>query len=203
MTASRNPQGRPTNDLRKRAEQRVPKTATDVSVLSAAEIERLVYELEVHQEELEIQNEELRRIHQELQQSRDRYADLYDFAPVGYLTLDAEGSVVEANLTAATMLGVERSKLIGTRLALYCDQGSRADLRSYLGQVIASGKRQVGEMYFTGRAAFCAQLQSSCVAAAEGGTPQCLVVMTDVTQRKLVEQQNARRRLERHPAHLW
>ncbi len=72
----------------------------------------LVHELRVHQVELEMQNEELRRAQAEIEESRARYADLYDFAPVGYLTLDERGLVMEANLTLAKQLGIERTHLI-------------------------------------------------------------------------------------------
>ena len=82
----------------------------------AAERERLMAELEVHREEVRMQNERLQEAQRVLEQSRDRYADLYDFAPLGYLTLDNSGVVVEANLTATAMLGVARDHLIGTPL---------------------------------------------------------------------------------------
>ncbi len=137
------------NDLRQQAEQRVPHVATDVSGMSAGEIERLVYELQVHQEELVIQNEELRRIQADLQEAKDRYADLYDFAPVGYLTIDAGGNIIHANLKAASMLGRERSRIVGARLALYCDQGSRARLTDHVVQVIFGRQDQNCELLFT------------------------------------------------------
>lgn len=188
MTTWLHPQGRPANDLRKQAESRVPKTPTDVSAMSAADIERLVYELEVHQEELEIQNEELRRTQLALQRSRDRYVDLYDFAPVGYLTLDSNGTMVEANLTAATMLAVERGKLIGRRLALCCDQNSRENLRAFLDEILAGGKRMHCELNFTGKAEFWARLEGSCIAGADNESPHALVAMTDVTMQKQAQE---------------
>ncbi len=80
---------------------------------SAAETQCLVHELQVHQIELEMQNRELLETRQELEVSRNRYVDLYDFAPVGYGTLDDKGCLLEINLTGAALLGRERSRLIG------------------------------------------------------------------------------------------
>src|SRR4051812_40145862 len=75
--------------------------------------EQLVQELQVHEIELEMQADELRRAHEEIEASRDRYRDLFDFAPVGYVTLDAGGSVIEANVAAELLLGVDRDRLFG------------------------------------------------------------------------------------------
>jgi signal transduction histidine kinase len=76
-------------------------------------MQALVHELRVHQIELEQQNEELRRAHDDLAAARDRFVDLFDFAPVGYLTLDGAGLIVEANLTAAAQLSVMRQSMLG------------------------------------------------------------------------------------------
>jgi len=100
--------------LRARAEERLTSSRAIPGEMAGTEARKLLHELQVHQVELELQNEELRTAQAELEGSRSRYADLYDFSPVGYITIDRKGLVLEANLTAAAMLGVERGSLIGT-----------------------------------------------------------------------------------------
>jgi diguanylate cyclase (GGDEF)-like protein/PAS domain S-box-containing protein len=106
-------------DLRSQAEARV--TQAPISLVNPQPgenlLHELLHELKVHQIELEMQNEELRRAQISLEESRDSYADLYEFAPVGYLTLTRNGLIVEANLTGAALLGVDRKKLLMRRFA--------------------------------------------------------------------------------------
>ena len=112
-------------DLRQRAERMLQRRLEVGREVSLEDGQHLIHELRVHQIELEMQNDELRGAQEELERSRDSYLDLYDFAPVGYLTLSEEGSILEANLTIATMLGVERADLIRqpfTRFLLSEDQ---------------------------------------------------------------------------------
>ena len=94
--------------LRERAEEILTTSAVETPSLPTRDVQALVHELRVHQAELEIQNEELRSVQLSLENSRDRFAWLYDLAPVGYLTLAENGVIVEANLTAAAMLGVAK-----------------------------------------------------------------------------------------------
>ncbi|HXV42468.1 MAG TPA: PAS domain-containing protein, partial [Anaerolineae bacterium] len=111
--------------LRQQAEEILRDQPANLADLSAADIQALIHNLQVHQLELELQNEELRRAQLDLQAARDRYADLYNFAPVGYFTLDANGAIVEANLTGAALLNVTRSALIGTLLARFVAKEDR------------------------------------------------------------------------------
>ena len=109
-------------ELRKLAEQRLGKTLVDAD----QSIERCQHELHVYEIELEMQNDALRQAQATLIESRDRYLDLYDFAPVGYLTTSSEGIIEEANLTFAKWLGVARNKLIGSPCSIYV-QGEHKD----------------------------------------------------------------------------
>ena len=101
--------------LRRHAEAALAKKfrdASDISTLSPEDMQKLVHELQVHQIELEMQNEELRTAQIALEKSVGKYLDLYDFAPVGYFTLDRKGIILEANLTAVRLLGIEKESLI-------------------------------------------------------------------------------------------
>ena len=116
--------------LRQRAEKELEIAAGSTeahSEMSPEKMARLIHELQVHQIELKMQNDELRRIQDDLEKTRDKYSHLYDFAPIGYFTVNEKGFIDEANLTIASMLGVERSALIGqpfTRFVLRDDQDS-------------------------------------------------------------------------------
>ena len=113
------------SELRNRAEQLLRGHIHGLQAPWPEEVEQLVYELEVHQIELEMQNEELRETQQQLEASHDRYVDLYDFAPLGYVTLDGGGRIRQINLAAAKMLNVPRGSLTG---------------RSFVGYVAAEDK---------------------------------------------------------------
>lgn len=107
---------RDADDLRARALGRMgPRRRVLPDELSREELSELVYELQVHQAELEVQNEDLRRAEGELAAARDRYLDLYEFAPVGYLTLDKQGTVVQANLATTRLCGSDRPEVVGSR----------------------------------------------------------------------------------------
>ena len=101
------------------ARKKTAQVPEDLTTLSPEEARQVLHELRVHQIELEMQNEELRRIQEELEAARARYFDLYDLAPVGYLTVSEQGLILEANLTAAKMLGVTRGTLVKQPLSRF------------------------------------------------------------------------------------
>jgi PAS domain-containing protein len=94
-----------TTGLRKRAEGLLAKQKERLQELPATDLKKLVHELGTHQIELEMQNEELRHAQAELESSRRKYADLYNFSPMGYFTFDKNGLIREVNYTGAGMLG--------------------------------------------------------------------------------------------------
>lgn len=100
--------------LRRQAEEiargNAGQSPENIATLSPEETRRMLHELRVHQIELEMQNEELCRAQVELSAAKARYFDLYDLAPVGYCTISEQGLILQANLTAATLLGVARGR---------------------------------------------------------------------------------------------
>ena len=119
-----------TSPLRAAAEA---KHAATPRITPAQAAPDMLHELQVHQIELEMQNETLRQTQMALEESRDRYLNLYEFAPVGYLTLSAEGIIEEINITGATLLGRERNALLHHRFATCIAPADRdAWLRQFL-----------------------------------------------------------------------
>jgi PAS domain S-box-containing protein len=104
--------------LRARAAEEKP-TQIDTIVEPVIPTVELLRELEIYHTELEMQNEELRRVQMELEKVRDRYSDLYEFSPVGYLTLTDDGMIIEANFTSENLLGTVRKKLLNRRFARF------------------------------------------------------------------------------------
>jgi PAS domain S-box-containing protein len=173
-------------ELRRQAEARFKTKAPELPpVRSSAEMQRLVHELEVHQIELEMQNEELSRARAEVEKALDNYTDLYDFAPVGYLTLDREGAIRAANLTAAGLLGVERSRLLGRRFGLFVAEESRLALSAFLEKVFASQGKQSCEVTLTseGDSPLFAQIE----AIALGSGQECRMAVIDISARRRAE----------------
>ncbi|MHC1790380.1 ATP-binding protein [Solidesulfovibrio sp.] len=119
--------------------------------LSVADMARIIHELRVNQIELELQNEELRRTQAELAQTRDRYANLYDFAPAGYFTLDARGVILEANLKGAAMLAIPRTELIGKPFLVRVARSDQAAFHAGLGRTLETGRTQTLEVRLTRR----------------------------------------------------
>ena len=109
----------PGDELRLRAEGMLDELDTPGDVPLTDDIDSMVHELRVHQVELEMQNDELRRAQHELEELRAKYFDLFDRAPVGYLTINDAGMIVDANMTANRLMGVDRQLLVGKSLSAF------------------------------------------------------------------------------------
>jgi PAS domain S-box-containing protein len=130
-------------DLRQRAEDEAQKRG-HAAHLPEQDLRRLCHDLEVHQVELELQNEALRELQYNLQISEEKYRDLYDFAPIGYITLDADGRIHEANLMAASMLGEPRASLTNQRFQYFLERESIRDFIIFRDRVLATeGKETI------------------------------------------------------------
>ena len=150
-----------------------------------ADNKRQLHELEVHQIELEMQNEELREAREAMEALLEKYTDLYDFAPVGYLTLDREGVIREANLAGASLLGIARSALINGRFGHFVSAAGRPAFGAFLQQVFESKVRQGCDvtLQVEGRPPLEVELEAI---AFESGQA-CRVAVTDITARKRAE----------------
>jgi PAS domain S-box-containing protein len=152
--------------------------------------ERLLHELRVRQIELEMQNEALRQSQIELEKSHDRYVDFYDFAPVGYLTLNHEALIDEINLTGATLLGVERNNLPHCHFAPFvATEDHDRWHRHFLSVQKIDNKLSCELTLLRGDGShFYAQLDCLRVVKADG-TPIVRIVMSNITERKRTEEQ--------------
>ena len=171
------------SELRRHAEKLVGTSARDITKMSGNNIQKLVHELEVHQIELELQNEELRRAQFELIESASLFSDLYDFAPVGYTTLDEKGRIIEMNLTLATMLGVERNQLTGKTIFNLVADTSEDDCYLHLQAVFRSDTKQVCEVYLKKKQGglLAARLESAIKHSVTTEAPRCRTAVIDIT----------------------
>src|ERR1035437_9140588 len=133
--------------LRKRAEEQVcaAAPAADTSV-SEVGVQTLLHDLQVHQVELELQNEELLLAQAEVKAGLEQYRDLYDYAPVGYFSFDQDGSIRKVNLTGASMLKLERSRLIDRRFQLFLTNETRGSFTAFLERAFNTTSRQACEV---------------------------------------------------------
>ncbi|HSH93182.1 MAG TPA: PAS domain S-box protein, partial [Roseimicrobium sp.] len=146
---------------------------------------RDLHELQVHQIELELQNAELQRTRNELENLLEEYTDLYDFAPVGYFTLDAQGRIKLVNLTGARLLGVDRSQLGNRPFSLHVAQGHQSAFRTFLKQVFLGRGRETCEVGLAREGKKPCSVSIEAQRSPGGG--ECRAVVVDTSDRKRVE----------------
>jgi PAS domain S-box-containing protein len=176
--------------LRQQAEARLSTRKSRILSEGGAVQARLIHDLEVHQIELEMQNDELKSSRYELEVERTRYADLFEFAPIGYFVLAGDGTIEEANHAAARMFGVSRQRLVGQRFSQHLDAPGRAAFDNLLREVITSDpedrKNASADLALGGgRKERCDILATAVLRP--GPRPTLLLAVKDVTARKRAE----------------
>jgi signal transduction histidine kinase len=195
------------DELQKRAEERLgtgigpdPGFST-----SHADLHRLYHELDVHRIELEMQQEELLKSRAELEESLERYMELYDFAPIGYLSIDRNSKIFQLNLTASSLIGMERSKLIGQRFDSFVSIEDQPFFSNMLCNLFARRQAAVCEVALerpcgaspsaslaTGHNISIDNLKTVRIDAVVGDDGlQCRMTLTDVSEQKRVQRDNA------------
>jgi chemotaxis family two-component system sensor kinase Cph1 len=198
-------EGRKNGDslLRGAAEEKLAQSLGVPPEMKEKTLEELVHELQVHQIELEMQNEELRRVSLALEVSRDKYVDLYDFAPVGYFTFTPKALITEVSLTGAALLGIGRQKLINARFRKFVAPQDAERWDRHFVSVLESekpfrgpGKKQSCEIVLKREdgSMFHARLDSIRVdlpteqAGVSGWAPVVRTAVSDITERKRAEE---------------
>jgi PAS domain S-box-containing protein len=175
---------------RKSSESLLAGKSANLDDLSNTDVKKLLHELRVHQTELEAQNEELRKAQLELQESRNKYAELYEFAPVGYFTLSEKGIILAVNLTGASLLGVERSNLIKRPFSQYVDKEHYEVFFSCKRKLLQTTSRHTCElrMLRKDRSKFYARLESKAIFDRSGNSGNIRVAILDITEEKRMEE---------------
>ena len=177
-------------ELRRLAEARLTVDVEQLPRMSEEEVRKVVYDLQTHQIELELQNEELRRTQKEPLEARDRYSDLYDFAPVGYMTLSDKGLIIEANLTLADMLGVERRALFKKPLSAFVVPDDEDIYYLHCRQIVESKQRHVCQLRMLGSGAepLWVEIDSIFIEGDEESDVWLRTVIHDITLRKQAQE---------------
>ncbi len=180
---------KPNHNLRQRAEDELErKTKSSLHGMDRADTERLLHELEVHQIELEIQNQELLRVQKELQESRDRYHDLYDSAPIGYFTLKADFRINAVNASGADQLLATKKNLLEKLFTRFIAPEETDRFYLYLKKAFSTDHKSTLElkMQRADKTPFFARLES-----ARGDHSELHLALIDITERKQAEEELA------------
>jgi PAS domain S-box-containing protein len=173
-------------ELRRRAEDRLRAAATKgTPAQTEPEAQRFVHELQVHQIELEMQSEELWQSRAEAEAGLEHYTELYDFAPVGYLTLGRDGAISKVNLAGADLLGVEPARIVGRGFAVFVDQPDKAGFKAFLKKVFASQAKEVCEVALLKDRQGPINVRIMATGSQDG--QECLVMMVDITEPRQTE----------------
>jgi len=169
--------------LRRKAEGLLAGEQDGQHAVAPIEADRLVHELQVHQIELELQNEQLARAYDEATALRDKYCDLYDFAPIGYFTIGTGGEILEMNLRGAAMLGAGRAELAGRRIKDFLQPESLSAFDEFLSATVMGLEEESATLLLRPirRETIYVKVQGRFFDADASGAPRVRLVMMDVT----------------------
>ncbi|MGR9054143.1 MAG: PAS domain S-box protein, partial [Gammaproteobacteria bacterium] len=174
--------------IRQRAIQRVSLSDTDIERMTREEIRELVHNLQTYQIELELQNEELRETQHALSLSRNRYAQLYDDAPIGFVTMNDKGIVLQANKRAADLLSCDRAKLAGSKLATFFSEPDQDGYYLFFKGLLVCPEKQVIELKIINGLGTKTYVEiQACVIHLSDDGYQCLMSICDISERKRAE----------------
>jgi len=183
------------DELRRHAEERLRERTADQHLPRTDEVtQRLVHELEVHQIELEMQNEELLQARDTVDRTLDIYTDLYDFAPVGYFTLDHAGTIKTVNLGGASLFGFERTRLLDRSFVTFVQFKARHIFTDFLMKAFALQGKMSCEMALTPDGKHPLYVRIEALADASG--KECRIAVLDITDRRIAEADLAVKKLE-------
>jgi hypothetical protein len=169
--------------LRKNAEKKLKETqknTTDTDV--ETDVKRLVHELQVHQIELEMQNEELRQANERAETALKKYTMMYDFAPMGYFTLDHSGMIYELNFTGAELLGDRRFSLINSNFKLFVSEETLPTFNNFLSIVYLGKSKESCEVMLGSDPENLHHVYMEAIITGDDG--KCLLSVVDITEFK-------------------
>jgi signal transduction histidine kinase/ActR/RegA family two-component response regulator len=175
--------------LRQKAEALLQNKSTNISFPpSQADALKTIHELEVHQIELEMQNEELVLAKEQAEIAAEKYAELYDFAPIGYFTLSQDGEIVALNLCGSNMLGKERSRLQNSRFGFFVSDDTKAVFNVFLENTFNGTAKESCEVTLAATSGIPLYVQLTGVASKN--KDHCLMTVVDNSSRKRAQEEH-------------
>ncbi|PKP48650.1 MAG: hybrid sensor histidine kinase/response regulator [Bacteroidetes bacterium HGW-Bacteroidetes-11] len=172
--------------IRQKAEEQLQKKQIKMSLPSSeGDLLKLLHEFEVHQIELEMQNDELRIAQQNANVAEEKYTELYDFAPSGYLSLSKDGKITELNFAAARILGKERLYLIERQFTLFVSKDTLPDFNHFFQNVFSNIEKQTCEVIIESKDNAPIYLSINGIISKNG--QKCFLTLSDITASKNAE----------------
>ncbi len=167
--------------MRLKAEQKLRETQkkADKQLVMETDLKKLLHELQVHQIELEMQNEELIKANERAEDALKRYTMLYDLAPMGYLTLDQNGTILELNFTAAGLMGERRFSLLNSNFKLFVSDKTKKEFSDFLSRVFSGNAKESCKVELEDESHILHPMYIEGIATEESN--QCLLSVVDMS----------------------